>query len=296
MQLFSYAGFSPARARLLARAAVVIVFAWFGAMNFTSVGAEMVEPWLAGHLLFGFLGPNQLAAYAPWVAKGVGAVQILGALLVALPRPRLQCLGAGLLSGLAIGALTLLITNPVWIDGWHGFPAIGAGQGLIKYVAILGLLFYLGTEGQRYFMGAESARFKALASPLMLFGLILVLGWIGGMKFTEVEARGIEPLLESSPLFFWMGKVFSLRISSMLIGVAEITTAGLLLAGWYNRSLFTLGALLTVATMAATLSFLFTLPGWSEPLGGFPALSSSGHFLLKDLLLLAACLVLVSER
>ena len=265
-------------------------------MNFSSLGADMVGRWLNGHLVFGFLGPNQLAFYAPWVAKGVGAAQILGALLVALPRPRLQCLGAGLLSVLAIGALTLLITNPVWIGGWSGFPAIGAGQGLIKYVAILGLLFYLGTEGQRYFMGASSARFKALASPLMLFGLILVLAWIGAMKFTEVEARGIEPLLESSPLFFWMGKVFSLRISAILIGVAELTAAGLLLAGWYNRSLFTLGALITVATMAATLSFLFTLPGWSEPLGGFPALSSSGHFLLKDLLLLAACLVLVSER
>ncbi len=296
MQLVSYAGFSPARARLLARAAVVIVFAWFGLMNFTPVGADMVGRWLTGHLLFGLLGPNQLASYAPWVAKAVGAAQILGALLVALPRARLQCIGAGLLSVLAIGALTLLITNPVWIDGWSGFPAIGAGQGLIKYVAILGLLFYLGTEGQRYFLGIESARFKALASPLMLFGLILVLGWIGAMKFTEVEAKGIEPLLESSPLFFWMGKVFSLRISSILIGVTELTTAGLLLAGWYNRSMFTLGALLTVATMAATLSFLFTLPGWSEQLGGFPALSRSGHFFLKDLLLLAACLVLVSER
>jgi len=280
----------------LARAAVVIVFTWFGAMNFTSLGADMAERWLTGHLLFGFFQTTQLASYAPWVAKGIGGLQILGALLVALPRPRLHSLGAGLLSILAIGALTLLITNPVWIDGWGGFPAIGAGQGLIKYVAILGLLFYLGTEGQRYFMGAESARFKALASPLMLFGLILVLGWVGAMKFTEVEARGIEPLLESSPLFFWMGKVFSLRVSSMLFGVAELTTAGLLLAGWYNRSLFTLGALLTIATMAATLSFLFTLPGWSEPLGGFPALSSSGHFLLKDMLLLAACVVLVSER
>lgn len=296
MQLVSNAGFSPALARLFARAAVVIVFAWFGAMNFTSLGVDMTGRWLAGHLLLAFLGPDQLTSYAPWIAKGVGAAQILGALLVAVPAPRLQCMGTGLLSLLAIGGLSLLVTNPVWIDGWGGFPAIGTGQGLIKYVAILGLLFYLGTEGQRYFMGTESARFKALASPLMLLGLILVLGWIGAMKFTEAEARGIEPLLESSPLFFWMGKLFSLRISSMLIGVTEITTAGLLLAGWYNRSLFTLGALLTIATMASTLSFLFTLPGWSEPLGGFPALSSSGHFLLKDMLLLAACVVLVSER
>ena len=296
MLLVSNAGFSPTRARLCARIAVVIVFFWFGVMNFTSVGAAMVERWLSGHLLIGLLGDDQLILIAPWLAMGVGAAQILGALLVVLPSPRLQSHGTGLLSILALAALTMLVTNPVWLDGWGGFPGIGAGQGLIKYVAILGLLFYLGTEGQRYFLGKDSARFKALASPLMLFGLILVLSWIGLMKFTEFEAQRIEPLLQSSPLFFWMGKLFTLQTSSILIGLAELTTAGLLLAGWYNKTLFTLGALLTVATMAATLSFLFTLPGWSEALGGFPALSSSGHFLLKDLLLLAACLVLVSER
>jgi uncharacterized membrane protein YkgB len=294
--LVSNAGFSPARARSFARFAVVIVFAWFGVMNFTSVGAAMVERWLTGHFLLGILGADQLAYVAPWVAKLLGVAQISGALLIALPSPRLQSAGAGLLSVLALGAMSLLITNPVWINGWGGFPAIGAGQGLIKYVAILGLLFYLGTEGQRRFLNTDSARFKALASPLILFGLILVLGWIGAMKFTEVEAKGIEPLLQSSPLFFWMGKLFALQTSSILIGVAELMTAGLLLAGWYNKSLFTVGALMTVATLATTLSFMFTLPGWSEPLGGFPALSSSGHFLLKDLLLLAGCLVLVSER
>ena len=296
MLLVSNAGFSPARARFFARVAVVIVFVWFGMMNFTSVGAAVVERWLSGHLLIGLFGDDQLATIAPWLAKLIGAGQISGALLILLPRARLQCIGSGILSLFAIAALSLLITNPIWIDGWGGFPAIGAGQGLIKYITILGLLFYLGTEGQRYFLGTESARFKALASPLMLFGLILVLSWIGAMKFTEVEARGIEPLLRSSPLLFWMGKLFTLQTSSILIGITELITAGLLLAGWYSRPLFTLGALLTVAIMATTLSFMFSLPGWSEPLGGFPALSSSGHFLLKDLILLAACVVLVSER
>ena len=296
MRLASNTGFSPSRARAIARGTVVLVFGWFGAMNFTSVGADLVEGWLSGHLLIGLIGADQLAVYAPWVAKFVGLFQITGALLVALPKQRLQCLGAGLLSVLALGALTLMITNPVWIDGWSGFPGIGAGQGVIKYVAILGLLFYVGTEGQRYFLGRDSARFKALSSPLMLFGLILVLTWIGAMKFTAVEAKAIAPLLHSSPLFFWMEKIFSLQTSSILIGIAEIATAGLLLAGLYNKSLFTMGALLCVATFTATLSFLFTLPGWSEALGGFPALSSSGHFLLKDLLLLASCLVLDSER
>jgi gluconolactonase len=36
------------------------------------------------------------------------------------------------------------------------------------------------------------------------------------------------------------------------------------------------------------LTFLFTLPGWEPTLGGFPALSGSGGFLVKDAMLLAA--------
>lgn len=290
------AGFEPARARLFARVSVAIVFVWLGAMTLTSAGSAAVEGWLENHIMITLLGAPRLAVAAPWVAKALGVMQIAGALLVLLPQRRNQCRGAGLLSLYGIGALTLLLTNPVWMGGWSGFPGIGAGQGLIKYVAVLGLLFYLGTEGQMRFLGRDAARFKAAASPLMLFGLILVLAWIGAMKFTEFEARGIEPLLESSPLFFWMDALFPLEVSSAIIGTIEIAAAGLLLAGWYRRAFFTAGALLTIAILATTLSFLFSLPGWEESLGGFPALSRAGQFLLKDLLLMAAVLVLVSER
>jgi uncharacterized membrane protein YkgB len=37
-----------------------------------------------------------------------------------------------------------------------------------------------------------------------------------------------------------------------------------------------------------TLSFLFTTPGWDAKLGGFPALSGAGQFLVKDVVLLGA--------
>lgn len=44
-----------------------------------------------------------------------------------------------------------------------------------------------------------------------------------------------------------------------------------------------------------TLSFLFSLPGWEPSLGGFPALSGSGGFLLKDAVLLGAALWSLGE-
>jgi uncharacterized membrane protein YkgB len=44
-----------------------------------------------------------------------------------------------------------------------------------------------------------------------------------------------------------------------------------------------------------TLTFLFTLPGWEPTLGGFPALSGSGGFLVKDVMLLAAAVWSLGE-
>lgn len=296
MEFLANAGYSRERARLFGRLSLGLVFAWFGVMNFTSVGAGLVEEWLQGHLLLNFIADGSAALVAPILAKVIGAIQIIGAVLMVVGSPLWRARGAALLSLLAIGALTLLLSNPVWMEEAGGFPAIGSGQGILKYIAILGLLFYLGTEGQRRFMGLASANFKAAANPLMLFGLILMLAWMGAMKFTAAEADRIAPLLESSLLFSWLEMFLSKQGSSNLIGVAEIVTALLLLAGWFNRQLFSLGALMCIAIFAATISFLFTLPGWSADLGGFPALGPSGHFLLKDLLLMSACLALVAER
>lgn len=49
-----------------------------------------------------------------------------------------------------------------------------------------------------------------------------------------------------------------------------------------------IGSVLAAFTFLATLTFLFSLPGWEKSLGGFPALSGSGGFLLKDVVLLGA--------
>ena len=44
-----------------------------------------------------------------------------------------------------------------------------------------------------------------------------------------------------------------------------------------------------------TLSFLFSLPGWDPRLGGFPALSDAGGFLIKDVVLLGSALWSLGE-
>ena len=136
---------------------------------------------------------------------------------------------------------------------------------------------------------------KKLGEFLIRYGLVLVLGWIGAMKFTAYEAADIQGLVASSPLMSWMYKVFSVQATSNIIGVAEITAALLIAIRPISARLSAIGSVLAVCTFLATLTFLFSLPGWEKSLGGFPALSGSGGFLLKDVVLLGAALWTLDE-
>lgn len=131
---------------------------------------------------------------------------------------------------------------------------------------------------------------QKLGEFLIRYGLVLVIGWIGAMKFTAYEAEGIKALVATSPLMSWMYKVFSLQATSNIFGVAEITAALLIAIRPISARLSAIGSVLAVLTFLATLTFLFSLPGWEKSLGGFPALSGSGGFLLKDVVLLGAAL------
>ena len=142
-------------------------------------------------------------------------------------------------------------------------------------------------------MGRSLSRFGDHA---LRFSVVLVLAWIGAMKFTAYEAGAIEGLVASSPLVSWLYSILSLQGASNLIGSIELLTALALTAGAFNRKLAVVGALAAVATFSVTLSFIFTAPGWEASLGGFPALSVlPGQFLLKDVVLLAAAISLLGK-
>jgi reactive chlorine resistance protein C len=128
------------------------------------------------------------------------------------------------------------------------------------------------------------------------YGLVLVLLWIGGMKFTAYEAEGIRPLVANSPLMGWVYNLMSVTAFSSLLGVIEIAI-GVLIALrplWPAGS--ALGSGLAVGMFLTTLSFLVTTPGWEPSLGGFPAVSAMpGQFVLKDIVLLGAALWTAGE-
>jgi reactive chlorine resistance protein C len=75
---------------------------------------------------------------------------------------------------------------------------------------------------------------------------------------------------------------------SALLGVVELAAAVLLAIKPLAPGLSIVGSLLAIVLFVSTVSFFFTTPGGSEPAGGgFPALSLTGEFLLKDIPLLA---------
>jgi uncharacterized membrane protein YkgB len=140
-----------------------------------------------------------------------------------------------------------------------------------------------------------SYNMQRVGQALLRYGLVLILGWIGAMKFTAYEATGIKPLVASSPFMRWMYDVMSVQAVSNLIGIVEIAGALMIALRPVSAKVSALGSALAVMTFLATLTFLFSLPGWEPSLGGFPALSGSGGFLLKDVILLGAALWSLGE-
>ena len=127
----------------------------------------------------------------------------------------------------------------------------------------------------------------AIASILGRYGLVVVIGWIGALKFANFEAHQIQPLVAHSPFMSWLYHIFPVHTFSALLGVLELTAAVLLAIKPLSPKLSIVGSLLAILLFISTVSFLFTTPGVSEPAGGgFPALSLLGEFLLKDIPLL----------
>ncbi|ABV85683.1 DUF417 family protein [Shewanella pealeana] len=224
----------------------------------------------------------------PWLSPAIGIVQLLTALALLKPQNSWAQLMIYLYAGLAIVPLLMLFTHPVWLDSLGGFPAIGAGQGLIKYLGISALALFIAS----YYGGKQAL--NAMAEKSMLAGIVMVMAWIGGMKFTQYEADGIEGLMSTSPLFSWIYDIFSVLHGSYFIGVIElVAVAGIVLASWSNKA-YGLGLTIAALTFAATQTFLVTLPAY-ETSSTVPMLTESGQFIVKDLALLACSILLFAK-
>jgi uncharacterized membrane protein YkgB len=123
-------------------------------------------------------------------------------------------------------------------------------------------------------------------APFVRLSLAIVLIWLGADKFANPSYT--VGLVRTSPLYGFLatpGFAYTL-------GVLEIVAAGFLLT---NRVVRYVG-LLVVLLLAGTFSIFLTTPAVTfAPPPGFPVLSHTGEFLLKDLVLAAAALAAVAH-
>lgn len=190
------------------------------------------------------------------------------------------------------------------------------------HVGAVGIYSARGSVLRRLF--EEAAQLDRFGMALMRLGLVVVLCWIGGLKFADYEAEGIVPLVANSPLmsFFYHsapdyrqyvnkeGEVIpahqqwhqlngTYRFSHGL-GVV-IVLIGVLIATYPAIPLVSaVGSFLLILMSFTTLSFLITTPEvWVPALGasthGFPYLSGAGRLIIKDAIMLGAAVVTLAD-
>ena len=139
---------------------------------------------------------------------------------------------------------------------------------------------------------------ERLGEEALRWSLVVIFFLCGTAKFAAYEAEGVAHIAQHYWLFFWLYPLGGERFAGGVIGVLELSTGVMLALGSRFRLASLVGAAMGMFTFLVTLSFMIGNPRAFEDGYGLPFLGSSGQFLMKDLVLLAACfsLFLASAR
>jgi uncharacterized membrane protein YkgB len=172
---------------------------------------------------------------------------------------------------------------------------------------------------------ARAAALDRAGMGMLRLGLVIVLVWIGALKFAPYEADGIVPLVANSPLmsFFYhhpapeyrayMNKEGELNPAHRQwhetngtypfawgLGVVIVFIGILIALNPVLPQVAAVGSVLLILMGCTTLSFLITTPeAWVPNLGdgahGFPYLSGVGRLVIKDAIMLGAAVVTLAD-
>lgn len=170
-----------------------------------------------------------------------------------------------------------------------------------------------------------AANLRSTGLVLIRVAILIVFVWIGGLKFWHYEAEGIVPFVSNSPFmsFFYAKnapeyKEYKLKegefnatkrawhesnrtyVFSKGLGCLIMTIGVLVFLGIFTPKIGIFGELLCITMTIGTLSFLVTTPEcWVPDLGsgehGFPLLSGAGRLVVKDTVILAGAVTLLSD-
>jgi uncharacterized membrane protein YkgB len=172
---------------------------------------------------------------------------------------------------------------------------------------------------------AKAASLDRIGLGLVRLGLVVVLVWIGGLKFARYEADGIVPLVANSPLmsFFYQHpapayRPYMNREGELIpshrewhetngtytfaygLGVLIVSIGILIALHPVLPQVAAIGSFLLILMALTTLSFLITTPeAWVPALGdsahGFPFLSGAGRLVVKDAIMLGAAVTTMAD-
>ncbi|WP_306572145.1 DUF417 family protein [Segatella buccae] len=170
-----------------------------------------------------------------------------------------------------------------------------------------------------------AANLKGLGLKLIRIAILVVFVWIGGLKFTHYEADGIVPFVANSPFmsFFYAKEAPEYKdyknkegelvpknrawhetnrtyVFSYGLGILIMSIGILVFLGIFTPKIGIFGDFLAIIMTIGTLSFLVTTPEcWVPDLGsgehGFPLLSGAGRLVIKDTVILAGAVTLLSD-
>jgi uncharacterized membrane protein YkgB len=131
---------------------------------------------------------------------------------------------------------------------------------------------------------------------LMRASLVVLFLFFGYQKWFDYEAQALIPYISHGPLLFWMYPVFGIRGATWVLGVSEWSFALLLFLGFWHKRLGILGALGSCAAFIGTVTIIPFMPdGWAASAGGFAAMTRNVSFLMKDVVLFAASVYLLTQ-
>src|SRR5262245_55462629 len=131
---------------------------------------------------------------------------------------------------------------------------------------------------------------------LIRTSMVITFLFFGYQKWFDYEAQALIPYISHGPLIFWLYPVFGIRGACWFLGVAEWFFGALLFLGFWNKRLGILGALGSIFSFVSTITIIPFIPnGWAPSAGGFPAMTETVAFLLKDLVLLVASVYLLRQ-
>ncbi|MBV8549868.1 MAG: YkgB family protein [Acidobacteriaceae bacterium] len=172
---------------------------------------------------------------------------------------------------------------------------------------------------------AAASRLDRAGIAILRLGLVIVLLWIGSLKFAKYEADSIVPFVANSPVmsFFYHHRAPEYRhyvnkegelnpahrawqesngtyAFSYGLGIAIVGFALLIALHPVLPQAATVGSFLVMLMACTTLSFLITTPeAWVPASGdstfGFPYLAGPGRLVIKDAIMFGAAIVTMAD-